>query len=332
MWDLSLGTCRATHRRLNEHADDRHHRFGHRGPAGVVPVRVLTSRELDVSSDQFPGQIGRRLSLNAATPSRRSAENAVARQAPSSTSRPADRLVSAPSRSARFALRTPTGEFAAICSASSSAAVRAVPAGTRRSTSPKRSASSTASRRPVKMRSAAREAPTLRTTSCVPPPPGMTPTVTSGKSDDGGVVSNNQIARQGQLEATAERVAGHGRDGGHREVRARRRTRPGSALVDASDRRRRRRCARDSHRHRTPARCSSSGRRSEARHHASSRAVAASSIAMAVDRAFRASGRSSTISATPSPGPARRTSTLVTCPSSRMAPQCERARRAARPR
>ena len=77
----------------------------------------------------LPGQSGVRFSLNAATPSARSPENATERQAASSTSRPARRSRPWPSRSARLAARRPTGELAAIRPASASASVAGRPVG-----------------------------------------------------------------------------------------------------------------------------------------------------------------------------------------------------------
>ena len=88
---------------------------------------------------------------------------------------------SRPSRMADLAARTPTGELAAIRPASSSALARSSPASTSRSSRPSSRASSAVSRRAVKIRSAARDQPSRRASSCVPPPAGMTPTLTSGR-------------------------------------------------------------------------------------------------------------------------------------------------------
>ncbi len=113
-------------------------------------------------------------------PSLRSPLNAAVRQAASSMSIAAAKSTDAPRRSACLAARTPTGEFAAIVAASSNAVSRAWPAGTRRLTRPSRSASSTPTLRPVSTRSAARAGPRRRRMFCVPPPPGTSPSVTSG--------------------------------------------------------------------------------------------------------------------------------------------------------
>jgi MFS transporter, YNFM family, putative membrane transport protein len=143
--------------------------------SGATLRRVLLPRGYS------PGHRGARFSANAAIPSRRSADSAAVRQAASSTSRATSSGAPQPWRSACFAAFTATGEFRAMAAATSRAACLAWPAGTRRATRPCRSASSAGMRRPVSTRSAASPAPSLRGASCVPPPPGTSPTVTSGR-------------------------------------------------------------------------------------------------------------------------------------------------------
>ena len=60
------------------------------------------------------------------------------------------------------------------------------------------------SRRAVKIMLAARDQPTRRVSSCVPPPPGITPTLTSGQPDDGALPRDDEVAGQRDLEAAAE--------------------------------------------------------------------------------------------------------------------------------
>ncbi|OLT24495.1 hypothetical protein BJF82_06845 [Kytococcus sp. CUA-901] len=81
---------------------------------------------------------------------------------------------------ARLALRRPTGEWAPMVAASSRARSRAEPAATSSSTMPSSAASGAGYFAAVKIARAARLHPMRRVRSCVPPPPGMTPTDTSG--------------------------------------------------------------------------------------------------------------------------------------------------------
>ncbi len=113
------------------------------------------------------------------------------------------------------------GELAAIRPASSSALARSSPVSTSRSSRPSSRASSAVSRRAVKIRSAARDQPSRRASSCVPPPAGITPTLTSGSPTTAVVVRDDQVAGQRQLEPAAQREAVHRRDGRDRQVQHR---------------------------------------------------------------------------------------------------------------
>ena len=112
-------------------------------------------------------------------------------------------------RIARLACRSPTGEFAAIWTAISSARSRAPPAGTTSSTTPSAPASAAGIRRAVKIIAAARRQPTRRVSSCVPPPPGMTPTDTSGSPTTAASPAIDEVAGQRDLQTAAEGEALH---------------------------------------------------------------------------------------------------------------------------
>ena len=264
---------------------------------------------------QLTGQRGSRFSVNARTPSARSAENAVARHAASSISSAEARSTPAPSRIARLALRTPTGEWRAIVEARACAATKASPAGTTRSTTPSRTASSAFSRRAVKMSSAARAGPIRRGSSWVPPQARDDAHRHLGEPDDGRLVGDDEVAEQGELQAPTEGVAG---DGGHHRHGDRRATRPPSGGRPHVGRAAARRGALRSLRSaptqnargllddRTTARRSSSA--------ASAANTSPSSWANAVEMAFRASGRSRTTSATTPPDPASGRSRRTTVP------------------
>ena len=185
-----------------------------------------------------PGQSGRRFSLKAATPSTRSPENAVARQAPSSTSSPVARSTSAPLRNARLALRTPTGEFAAIVAASSSAASRVGAGGD----------PAVDQAEPLGLgdvEPAAGEDQVGGPGGADPPgqqlgaaAAGDHPDRHLGQPEHRGLVAHDQVAGQRQLEAAAEREPVHRRDRSAPAGRGCRRTRRGSAAAAPAGRRR----------------------------------------------------------------------------------------------
>ena len=186
------------------------------------------------------------------------------------------------------------------------------PAATRRSTSPSRVGLGHVEPRPVKTRSAARAAPTRRTSSWVPPPPGITPTVTSGSPSDRRLVARppgRRTARaRGRRRARSRappRWSGTGRSrmppkaarkcgrcairsASLNPLRSLRSAPTQNAFADAELT--------------TTARTVSSA--------ASAAVAAAISRAMAVDSALCASARSRTSSATCPPSPCR---TTVTC-------------------
>ena len=256
-----------------------------------------------------PGQSGRRFSLNAATPSARSGRTpSRATRRPRSRARRRGRCrarAAAPAwrcarrraswrRSSRRARAPPRGRC---------------PPATRRSTSPRRCASSTSTRRPVKIEVGGARRPDPPGQQLGAAPPGITPTVTSGRPST--AVSSHDDEVAGQRELAARR-------------RARSRARPRSSAPAGRARRVKaaRKCGRWASRsaslkalrslrsaptqnafaeldESTTARTSSSA--------ATSCVAAASSRAIAVDRALCASGRSSTISTTCPRSPCRRT-------------------------
>ena len=137
--------------------------------------------------------IGRAVLVECGDSPFRSAEKASPSPHSRSPDRWRDRLRS---RRAVHALhRRATGDFAAISAASSKAIVRAVPAGTSRSAKPSRNASDASICRPVKIRSAAAFTPIRRGSSCVPPPPGISPSPTSG-GRNGPPGRHDQVTRQ----------------------------------------------------------------------------------------------------------------------------------------
>ena len=160
----------------------------------------------------------RRFSAKAATPSRRSPEKAVARQQASSTSSPVARSTSAPSRIARLAWRSPTGEFAATGRpARAPGRARCRPARPRRRT-PSARASAAGSRRAVKISSAARDQPTRRVEQLGAAAAGDDADATSGRPTTAAVTGDDEVAGQGDLEPAAEREAVDGGDRGHGQV------------------------------------------------------------------------------------------------------------------
>ena len=87
-----------------------------------------------------------------------------------------------------------------------------VPAGVTRFTSPHASASAAVSRRPRRIISFARASPTSRGSRCVPPAPGMMPSVVSGSAERGVRRRHAEIAHERELEPAAERHAVDRRD------------------------------------------------------------------------------------------------------------------------
>ena len=85
-----------------------------------------------------------------------------------------------PARTASLAARTASGGMARSAAPSSSAASSGPSAGTTRLTRPIASASRAVIVRPVRISSIARALPIARVSRCVPPAPGMTPSLISG--------------------------------------------------------------------------------------------------------------------------------------------------------
>ena len=84
---------------------------------------------------------------------------------------------------------------------------------------PARSASAASIIRPVRIRSIALALPTARVSRCVPPKPGMTPSLISGWPNFAVVGGDDDVALHGELAAAAERKARDRRD--HRLAAAR---------------------------------------------------------------------------------------------------------------
>ena len=178
----------------------------------------------------------------------------------------------------------------------------------RRSRAP--AASGAGSRRAVKTREAARDQPTRRVSSWVPPPPGMTPTETSGSPTVAPLPGHDEVAgrarartrRRARTPRPRRSRARAGRGPRRYAPRATGRCRTRSASVKAlrSLRSAPTQNARSWLDRSTTQRTLGS---------AATRAVAAASaVAMAVETALRASGRSRTISTTwPSPSASMRT-------------------------
>ena len=191
-------------------------------------------------------------------------------------------------------------DLAAICCASSSACWPAFPAGASRSARPIRSASSAVTWRPVKIRSMARPGPSLRCVSWVPPPPGTSPTVVSGRPNT--AVSSATIRSQHRASSQpppraypcTAAITGCGRASTPPNA-ARNTSRCASS--PASDRRLRSFRSAPTQNARSPAADSTTAR--ESLSDASSAQAWASLVAIAVSIAFSASGRSRMISQTP---------------------------------
>ena len=93
---------------------------------------------------------------------------------------PSDSVVSNARLTLSFATIRATSDMPAIVSAAFIASSIRLAAGTTRATRPERSASAASIIRPVKFKSIAFALPTARVKRCVPPMPGMTPSLISG--------------------------------------------------------------------------------------------------------------------------------------------------------
>ena len=93
---------------------------------------------------------------------------------------PSERVVSNDRLTASFATISATSDMPAMVSAAFIASSIRSLSGTTRDTSPERSASAASIMRPVKFKSIALALPTARVRRCVPPIPGMTPSLISG--------------------------------------------------------------------------------------------------------------------------------------------------------
>ena len=98
---------------------------------------------------------------------------------------------------------------AQIAAAAASASSISLSAGTTRETRPARSASAASIMRPVSTMSIAFALPTARGRRCVPPAPGMMPSLISGWPNFARVGGDDEVAHHRQLAAAAEREAGH---------------------------------------------------------------------------------------------------------------------------
>ncbi len=115
---------------------------------------------------------------------------------------------------ASLAIMTAGNECPAIVVAAASASSSKEAAGTMRDTRPARSASAASIVRAVRTRSIALALPTARGSRCVPPAPGMMPSLISGCPNLRAVRRNDEIAHHRQFAATSERVARDGGDDG----------------------------------------------------------------------------------------------------------------------
>ena len=102
---------------------------------------------------------------------------------------------------------TATGDRAAMARAISSAASCSSARGTTFSTSPHWYAVAASTKSPVRFSSSARPTPTIRGSRCVPPPPGMSPSLISGCPSCGVVGRDPDVAAHRQLEPAAEAEA-----------------------------------------------------------------------------------------------------------------------------
>src|SRR6184192_437205 len=123
---------------------------------------------------------GLRFSMNAAMPSERSSSAKVEWNKLRSTFMPSDNGVSNARLMASLAMAAAGRDIEAIFSAAASASSINLSAGTTRLTRPERSASAASIIRPVRHRSIALDLPIARVSRCVPPMPGMVPSVISG--------------------------------------------------------------------------------------------------------------------------------------------------------
>ena len=123
---------------------------------------------------------GLRFSMNAAMPSERSSSAKVEWNRLRSTFMPSASGVSKARLMASLAMAAAGRDIAAIFSAAASASAISLSAGTTRLTRPERSASAASIIRPVRQRSIALDLPTARVSRCVPPMPGIVPSVISG--------------------------------------------------------------------------------------------------------------------------------------------------------
>src|SRR6516225_6747577 len=123
---------------------------------------------------------GGRFSMKAAMPSLRSLVANKAWKTRRSKRTPSASDVSKLRLTASFAAMSDGCDIAAMVSATFSASSIRLAAGTTRATRPERSASAASIMRPVKIRSMALALPTARVRRCVPPMPGMTPSLISG--------------------------------------------------------------------------------------------------------------------------------------------------------
>src|SRR6516162_7610817 len=123
---------------------------------------------------------GGRFSMKAAMPSLRSLVANKAWKTRRSKRTPSASDVSKLRLTASFAAMSDGCDIAAMVSATFSASSIRLAAGTTRATRPERSASAASIMRPVKIRSMALALPTARARRCVPPMPGMTPSLISG--------------------------------------------------------------------------------------------------------------------------------------------------------
>src|SRR5215467_2032917 len=123
---------------------------------------------------------GGRFSMKAAMPSLRSLVANKAWKTRRSKRTPSASDVSKLRLTASFAATSDGCDIAAMVSATLIASSIRLAAGTTRATRPERSASAASIMRPVKIRSIAFALPTARASRCVPPMPGMTPSLISG--------------------------------------------------------------------------------------------------------------------------------------------------------
>ena len=203
---------------------------GRQRPLGLQSVAGADLADRDATGKRRPGQRpvhrGSRFSLNAAMPSARSSEATAARHAPSSSSRPsASGTPEAAVDGPLWPRERPRGRRADL-GGQVRRRVRERPAEPIRLTIPQACASSTASRRPVKIellrpRHAAPACQQLR-----PPAAGDDPHGRLGQPEHRVVGRHDQVAGQRQLEPAAQCEPEHRGDRRHGHRRGRRRTSP----------------------------------------------------------------------------------------------------------